>query len=208
MDSAQLVHSCRSLAQVEREFRSLKTIDLKIRPIHPQLADRVRTHIFLCMLAYYLEWHMIEAWRAFLFADEDQQAKQHRDPVAPTKRSAKAEHKALTHTLDNGSPAHSLRTSFEELSTIVRNTCRTPTTAPDSPTFTIVTRPKTAYSSAHSSFSIPSARSQKPNSRNEINSRNYKRNPPERGGNLSLTFQTAGQSLTRLSRMREQCSNS
>jgi hypothetical protein len=137
MDSAQVVHSYKSLAQVEREFRSLKTIDLKIRPIHHRLADRVRAHIFLCMLAYYLEWHVIEAWRAFLFADEDQQAKQHRDPVAPAKRSAKA----LTHTLDNGSPAHSLRTLFEELSTIVRNTCRTPTTAPDSPTFTIVTRP-------------------------------------------------------------------
>jgi len=141
MDGAQVVRSYKSLAQVERAFRSLKTVDLKIRPIHHRLADRVRAHIFLCMLAYYVEWHMIEAWRALLFADEDQQAKLHRDPVAPAKRSAKAERKALTHTLDNGSPAHSLRTLFEELSTIVRNTCRTPTSAPDSPTFTIVTRP-------------------------------------------------------------------
>ena len=141
MDSAQVVRSYKSLAQVERAFRSLKTIDLKIRPIHHRLADRVRSHIFLCMLAYYVEWHMIEAWRALLFADEDQQAKQHRDPVAPAKRSAKAERKALTHTLENGSPAHSLRTLLAELSTIVRNTCRTPTSAQDSPTFTIVTRP-------------------------------------------------------------------
>ena len=84
---------------------------------------------------------MIEAWRALLFADEDQQAKQHRDPIAPAKRSAKAQRKALTHTLDNGSPVHSLRTLLEELSTIGRNTCRTPASAPDSPTFTIVTRP-------------------------------------------------------------------
>jgi hypothetical protein len=141
MDSAQVVRSYKSLAQVERAFRSLKTVDLKIRPIHHRLADRVRAHIFLCMLAYYVEWHMIEAWRALLFADEDQQAKHHRDPVAPAKRSAKAERKALTHTLDDGSPAHSLRTLLEELSTIVRDTCRTRNSTPDSPTFTIVTRP-------------------------------------------------------------------
>jgi hypothetical protein len=141
MDSAQVVRSYKSLSQVERAFRSLKTVDLKIRPIHHRLADRVRAHIFLCMLAYYVEWHMIEAWRALLFADEDQSAKQQRDPVAPAKRSAKAERKALTHTLDNGSPVHSLRTLLEELATIVRDTCRTRNSAPDSPTFTIVTRP-------------------------------------------------------------------
>jgi hypothetical protein len=141
MDSAQVVRSYKSLAQVERAFRSLKTIDLKIRPIHHRLADRVRAHIFLCMLAYYVEWHMIEAWRALLFADEDQQAKQHRDPVAPAKRSAQAQRKATTHTLDNGTPAHSLRTLLEELSTIVRNSCRAPSSAADSPTFTLVTRP-------------------------------------------------------------------
>ena len=141
MDGPEVVRSYKSLAQVERAFRSLKTVDLKIRPIHHRLADRVRAHIFLCMLAYYVEWYMIEAWRALLFADEDQQAKQHRDPIAPAKRSAKAQRKALTHTLDNGSPVHSLRTLLEELSTIVRNTCRTPASAPDSPTFTIVTRP-------------------------------------------------------------------
>jgi len=141
MDPAQVVRNYKSLAQVERAFCSLKTVDLKIRPIHHRLADRVRSHIFLCMLAYYVEWHMIEAWRALLFADEDQQAKQRRDPVAPAKRSAKAQRKALTHTLEDGSLAHSLRTLLEELSTIVRNTCRTAKSAPDSPTFTIVTRP-------------------------------------------------------------------
>ena len=140
MDAPQCVRNYKALANVERAFRSLKTIDLKVRPIHHRTAERVRAHIFLCMLAYYVEWHMIEAWRALLFADEDQQAKQHRDPVAPARRSAKAERKALTHTLDNGSPAHSLRTLFEELSTIVRNTCRTPNSAANASTFTIVTR--------------------------------------------------------------------
>jgi hypothetical protein len=141
MDSAQVVRSYKSLAQVERAFRSLKTIDLKIRPIHHRLADRVRAHIFVCMLAYYVQWHMQETWRTLLFADEDQDAKQRRDPVAPAKRSAQAELKASTHTLADGSPAHSLRTLLEALSTIVRNTCQAPNSARHTPTFSIVTRP-------------------------------------------------------------------
>lgn len=141
MDAAQVVRSYKSLAQVERAFRSLKTIELKIRPIHHRLADRVRAHIFVCMLAYYVQWHMQETWRTLLFADEDQDAKQRRDPVAPAKRSAQAELKASTHTLPDGSPAHSLRTLLEALSTIVRNTCQAPNSAPNTPTFSIVTRP-------------------------------------------------------------------
>jgi hypothetical protein len=141
MDPAQVVRSYKSLAEVERAFRCLKTTDLHIRPIHHRLADRVRAHILLCMLAYYVEWHMRDAWRALLFADEDIEAKAHRDPVAPAKRSAAAERKALTHTLTDGSPAHSFRTLIEELSSIVRNTCRTPNAPHDSPTFTITTRP-------------------------------------------------------------------
>jgi len=141
MDAAQVVRSYKSLAEVERAFRCLKTVDLNIRPIHHRLADRVRAHILLCMLAYYVEWHMREAWRALLFADEDIEAKARRDPVAPAKRSDAAEHKALTHTLSDGSPAHSFRTLIEELSSIVRNTCRTPSAPEDRPTFTITTRP-------------------------------------------------------------------
>jgi hypothetical protein len=140
MDAADIVRSYKSLADVERAFRSLKTIDLKVRPIHHRLADRVRAHIFLCTLAYYVEWHMREAWRALLFADEDQAAKATRDPVAPAQRSAQAERKAHTHTLSDGTPAHSFRTLLEELSTIVRNTCRTAKASPQVPTFTIVTQ--------------------------------------------------------------------
>ena len=71
MDSADCVRNYKSLAKVERAFRSLKTIDLKVRPIHHRTADRVRAHIFLCMLAYYVEWHMREAWRELMFADTD-----------------------------------------------------------------------------------------------------------------------------------------
>jgi hypothetical protein len=130
----------KSLAQVERAFRSLKTVDLKVRPIHHRLADRVRAHIFLCMLAYYVEWHMREAWRELMFADEDQQAKQTRDPVAPAQRSLAAEHKATGHTLDDGTPAHSFTTLLAELGAIVRNTCRVPR-AKRAPTFQITTTP-------------------------------------------------------------------
>jgi transposase len=139
MDSAECVRRYKSLAQVERAFRTLKGVDLKIRPIHHRLADRVRAHILLCMLAYYVEWHMREAWRALMFADEDQQAKQTRDPVAPAKRSRAAEQKVATHTLDTGEPAHSFATLIAELSTVVRNTCRTPSSESNAATFKVVT---------------------------------------------------------------------
>ena len=130
MDAADCVRHYKSLAQVERAFRILKSIDLRIRPIHHRLADRVRAHIFLCMLAYYVEWHLRDVWRELLFADTDQAAKATRDPVAPAQRSAAAERKASTRTLEDGTPAHSFATLMDELSTIVRNTCRTPHAGP------------------------------------------------------------------------------
>jgi transposase len=141
MDAPQVVRSYKSLSDVERAFRCLKTVDLKVRPIHHRLPERVRSHIFLCMLAYYVEWHMRAAWRSLLFADEDQQAKTQRDPVAPAKRSVAAEHKALTHTLPDGTAAHSFRTLLDDLTTIVRNTCRVPGADSNAPTFQLVTTP-------------------------------------------------------------------
>jgi transposase len=141
MDAPQCVRNYKSLANVERAFRSLKTIDLKVRPIHHRTAERVRAHIFLCMLAYYVEWHMREAWRELMFADEDQDAKQKRDPVAPAVRSAAAQRKAHTRILTDGSPAHSFRTLIEDLDTIVRNTCRVPSDKTSSGDFTIDTTP-------------------------------------------------------------------
>jgi Transposase DDE domain len=139
MEAPEVVRSYKSLSEVERAFRSLKTVDLKVRPIHHRLADRVRSHIFLCMLAYYVQWHMIQAWRPLLFADEDQQAKRTRDPVAPAKRSASAQHKALTHSLPDASPVHSFQTLLAELSCIVRNTCRIPGANENSASFTLLT---------------------------------------------------------------------
>jgi len=138
--AADAVRHYKALSHVERAFRSLKTIDLHVRPIHHRLADRVRSHIFLCMLAYYVEWHMREAWRPLLFADEDQAAKATRDPVAPAKRSQAADQKAATHQLADGTTVHSFRTLLQDLSSIVRNRCRTRGHA-DAPTFTVTTTP-------------------------------------------------------------------
>jgi transposase len=139
MDAADCVRSYKALANVERAFRCLKTVDLKVRPIHHRLADRVRAHILLCMLAYYVEWHMREAWRELMFADTEQQAKATRDPVAPARRSAKALAKVAHHRLDDGTPAHSFSTLLAELATIVCNACRTPAAGAEAPTFDVVT---------------------------------------------------------------------
>jgi len=139
MSSADTVRNYKGLCEVERAFRSLKSVDLKIRPIHHRLEDRVRAHIFLCMLAYYVEWHMREAWRELMFADEDLQAKSRRDPVAPAQRSPAALQKITERTLEDGSAVHSFRTLLDELSTIVRNTCVTRSTKTASPAFQMVT---------------------------------------------------------------------
>jgi transposase len=141
MDSADCVRNYKALSNVERAFRSLKTMDLKVRPIHHRTADRVRAHILLCMLAYYVEWHMREAWRELMFADIDQAAKAARDPVAPAQRSQLTLDKVASRTVDDGTPAHSFCTLMAELASIVRNTCRTPGAGPDTPTFDIVTTP-------------------------------------------------------------------
>jgi len=141
MSTADTVRSYKALAEVERAFRTLKTVDLEIRPIHHRLAGRVRAHIFLCMLAYYVEWHMREAWRPLLFADEDLAAKATRDPVAPAKRSLAAQEKALAKRLPDETTVHSFRTLVESLSTIVRNTCRPPGAPAGTPGFTVVTIP-------------------------------------------------------------------
>jgi transposase len=98
MTEADCAHHYNSLANVERAFGSFKTIDLKLRPIHHRLANWVRSHIFLCPLAYYVEWHMREAWRKLMFVDTNQAAKAVRDPVATATRSEAAfYHGGATH---------------------------------------------------------------------------------------------------------------
>lgn len=140
MAAADCVRNYKSLANVERAFRSLKTVDLKVRPIHHRLENRVRSHIFLCMLAYYVEWHLRDVWRELMFADTDQQAKSSRDPVAPAKRSKAALKKIASKHLDDATPAHCFHTLLAELATIVRNTCRAPCSDVEA-SFQVLTNP-------------------------------------------------------------------
>ena len=139
MDAAETVRSYKLLSQVERAFRSFKTVDLMVRPIHHYLERRVRAHIFLCMLAYYVQWHMMEVWRPLIYADEDQEAKTSRDPVAPAQRSDSAKQKIYTKQLADGSRVYSFRGLLNHLGAIVRATCRCPGGGEKSPTFTVIT---------------------------------------------------------------------
>ncbi len=135
------VRSYKSLALVERAFRCIKTIDLQIRPVHHWLAERVRAHVFLCMLAYYLEWHMRQKLAPLLFDDTDKEATEvlRSSVVAPAQRSPAAVAKQTTGMTPDGLPVHSFQTLLADLATLTRNTIVT-AVAPDYP-LTVTTRP-------------------------------------------------------------------
>jgi transposase len=125
LSSADSVRCYKRLALVERAFRSLKGIDLMVRPIFHRVEPRVRAHIFLCMLAYYVEWHMRQAWAPLLFADEElEEDRARRDPVKPAESSATAQAKKKTRQNAAGQEVHSFRTLLAELATRCRNTCQ------------------------------------------------------------------------------------
>lgn len=117
------VRAYKSLAHVERAFRSYKSIDLKVRPIYHHVEDRVRAHVFLCMWAYYVEWHMRQALAPLLFDDDDKAAGEARraSVVAPAQRSPRAQHKAQTQHTEDGQTVHSFRTLLEDLQTVAKN---------------------------------------------------------------------------------------
>lgn len=140
MSAEDAVRSYKRLANVERAFRSIKTVDLHIRPIHHRLEGRVRAHMLLCMLAYYIQWHMQEALRPMLFADEDQAAKATRDPVAPAKRSAAASKKATSRVLPDGDKVTSFRSLLKNLATITRSTFAPINAKNEKQRFTMLTR--------------------------------------------------------------------
>ena len=123
LSSQQVVASYKSLSGVERAFRSLKTVDLHVRPIHHRLPDRVRAHIFLCMLAYYVEWHMRQLLAPVLFDDDDQRQAQaaRTSIVAPATRSSSAKRKARTKLTADGLKVHSFQTLLADLATITKN---------------------------------------------------------------------------------------
>jgi len=116
-----VVRAYKQLKEVERAFRTLKG-PLELRPIHHRLDDRVRAHVFLCMLAYYLTWHLRQAWKPLLFDDEHRQEQP--DPVAKARRSPQAEQKARSKRTTTGERCHSLTTLLAELATRTRNMIR------------------------------------------------------------------------------------
>jgi hypothetical protein len=142
MGDGEAVLSYKRLAEVERAFRTLKGIDLQVRPIRHRLEARVKAHIFLSMLAYYVQWHMIEAWAPLTFKDEaGDEAARLADPVAPARRSQAALAKVHTRTLADGTPAMSFTRLLAHLATIVRNTMRPRSARSGEATFTLSTRP-------------------------------------------------------------------
>jgi transposase len=148
LDDAATVRSYKSLSQVERAFRCIKTVDLQVRPVHHWLADRVRAHVFLCMLAYYLEWHMRQKLAPLLFDDTDKETAEaaRESVVAKAQRSPAAIRKQTTGVTPDGTPVHSFRTLLADLATLARNTIVT-AVAPDLP-LTVFTRPTTVQQRA------------------------------------------------------------
>jgi transposase len=140
MDADEAVRSYKNLTNVERAFKSLKSIDLMVRPIRHRTEDRVRSHIFLCMLTYYVQRYMKEALRPLLFADEDQEAKATRDPVAQAKRSKKALRKVGAKLLEDDTRAHSFKTLLHHMSTITRDLCVQKIDGADDNTFSTDTK--------------------------------------------------------------------
>jgi Transposase DDE domain len=126
LDAAAVVLAYKDLARVEHAFRSIKTVDIQVRPVFHYAGERVRAHVFLCMLAYYLEWHMRQALAPLLFDDHDRATAQAQrpSPVAKARVSPAARRKAGTKHTDEGLPVHSLRSLLADLATLTRNQVR------------------------------------------------------------------------------------
>ncbi len=126
LSSEETVRAYKSLAKVERAFRSLKTVDLKIRPIFHRLDDRIRAHVFSCMLAYYVEWHMRRRLAPLLFDDEDREAAERtrESIVAPAPRSTKARRKDAEKETEDGYAVESFQTLLANLATLAKNRVR------------------------------------------------------------------------------------
>jgi len=140
LSAEDAVRSYKSLSQVERAFRCLKGVDLRVRPIFHRTEDHVRAHIFLCMLAYYVEWHMRQALAPLLFHDEELvHLRKTREPVGPAESSEAAQEKKRSRRSHEGLPLHSLRTLLEAMATQCRNACYIPG-CPRS-TFEVITDP-------------------------------------------------------------------
>jgi hypothetical protein len=138
MDPAKVVATYKSLANVERDFRSLKSIDLSLRPIHHRTETRVKAHVFICMLAAYLTWHLRRAWAPLTFTDENRP--EPADPVTPAQRSGAAQAKASRRTTTGGHTVYSFQTLLGHLATLTRNDIRYGTD-PNTPTIPTLAAP-------------------------------------------------------------------
>ena len=154
MSSSDVVRSYKQLSGIERAFRSLKTVDLHVRPIYHRLADRVRAHVFVCMLAYYVEWHMRRAWAPLLFEDHDKAGAEARRAsiVQPAQRSEAAERKVRTKHTDRGLPVHSFQSLVADLATLTLNRVRP--NHPSLPAFDKLTNPTPIQKRAFSLLGI------------------------------------------------------
>lgn len=141
MKAAEAVRAYKRLSSVERAFRSLKSVDLKVRPVFHRTAERVRAHVLLCMLAYYVEWHMRKRLAPLLFDDEDKAGAEaaRTSVVAPAKASESARRKARRKRTEDGRPAHSFRTLLGDLATVTKN--RVAPRLPGAEPFDLLTRP-------------------------------------------------------------------
>jgi hypothetical protein len=160
LDDVGTVRAYKSLALVERAFRCLKTVDLQIRPIYHWLADRVRAHVFLCMLAYHVEWHLRARLAPMLYDDADQEAAAaaRASIVAKAERSPSAIAKQTTGRTPDGLPVHSLASLLADLATLTRNTMLS-ALAPEHP-FTLTTRPTPIQNKAFELLGLAPARTQ------------------------------------------------
>ena len=141
LSAPDTVRAYKALAQVEQLFRSLKGLGVLIRPIRHRQERRVRAHIFLCLLAGHLQWHLRRAWAPLLFDDQSlARERKTRDPVAPARPTPEAKRKKATRRTEDGLPLHSLDTLIAELATRCRNTCRI-TSDPNAPTVPLLTQP-------------------------------------------------------------------
>jgi hypothetical protein len=160
LSAAAAVRGYKSLSQVEAAFRTLKGVELRVRPIFHRTEDAVRAHVFLCFLAYYVEWHLRQAWKGLLFDDEElEQERARRDPVAPARPSSSARRKKVQRTTADGLALQSFETLLVHLGTQCLSLCRVQS-VPNSPSFEQVTRPtplqQRAFELLESDFPVPS----------------------------------------------------
>lgn len=153
LDAAETVAAYKSLSNVEQAFRTMKTIDLKVRPIHHRLPRRVKAHVFLCMLAYYVEWHMRRDLAQILLSDHDKESATRDSVVAPAKRSAAGQQKVSSRRTEDDLPAQSFRSLMNHLGTIVKNWVRPRGTT--APPFTMVTKPNDLQQRAFDLLRLP-----------------------------------------------------